>query len=142
MKKKTALFLATLLIAAGAGLAGDNPVVGTWEVVSVSGTEADGTKFDVQIGKDGNRGRSMKIYTETHFAVVGHGADGTFGQASAGPYVLKGDTVTEKIENSSIPENVGKEWVHEFSISGDLWTSDVVNPVTGAKVKEVWKRVK
>ena len=140
--KKMGLFLATLMIVAGVSVAGDNPVVGTWKAVSVSGTQADGTKFDIQIGKDGNRGRSMKIYTETHFAVVGHGADGTFGTASAGKYVLKDNTVTEKIENSSVPENVGKEWVHEFSISGDLWTSAYVNPVTGAKVKEVWKRVK
>ncbi len=56
--------------------------------------------------------------------------------------MLKGDTVTEKIQNSSDPDNLGKEWVHEFSISGDLWTSSFVNPVNGAKTKEVWKRVK
>ena len=142
MKKRTALFLATLLIAAGVCSAGDNPVVGTWEVVSISGTETDGTTFDFQPGKDGNRGRSMKIYGETHFAVVGHGADGKFTHAAAGSYVLKDDTVTEKIENHSNPDAIGKEWVHKFSISGDLWTSSFVNPVNGNKVKEVWKRVK
>jgi len=140
--KKIALFLATLLIAAGVGSAGDNPVVGTWEVISVSGTRTDGTTFDLQVGKGGNRGRSIKIYGETHFAVVGHGEDGTFTHASAGTYVLKGDTVTEKIQNCSDPDNLGKEWVHEFSISGDLWTSSVVDPVNGNKIKEVWKRVK
>jgi len=139
---KNALFLATLLIAAGVCSAGDNPVVGTWKVISVSGTNTDGTTFDVQVGKDANGGRSMKIYGETHFAVVGHGADGKFTNAAAGSYVLKGDTVTEKIENASDPDAIGKEWVHEFSISGDLWTSSFVSPVNGAKVKEVWKRVK
>lgn len=141
--KRTALFLATLLIAAGVGFAGDSPVVGTWEVVSISGTAADGTKIDVQIGKDGNRGRSMKIFSETHFAVVGHGDDGAFTHASSGTYVLKGETITEHLDNASNPDAIGKEWVHEFSISGDLMTSVVTNPLNpGAKITEVWKRVK
>ena len=47
--KKTALFLATLLIAARMGFAGDNPVVGTWE---------------------SDTGQGMKIYSETHFSLV------------------------------------------------------------------------
>ena len=56
MKKKTALFLATLLIAAGVGFAGDNPLVGTWEIVSVAGTAADGTTYDLKATNDGLRG--------------------------------------------------------------------------------------
>ncbi len=134
MKKKTALFLATLLIAAGVCLAGENPVVGTWEAVSVAWTETDGTTGKYE-------GSSIKIYSETHFTVVSI-ADGTFSFANAGPYVLKGSTVTETVQKSSNPDWVGKEWSHKFSISGDLWTSSYVNPVDGNKYKEVWKRVK
>ena len=120
MKKKTALFLVTLLIAAGVSIAGDNPVVGTWKSAS---------------------GRSIKIYTETHFTVVGQNEDGTFSHAFAGEYVLKGNTVTEKIQKGSNPEVVGGEVTHEFTISGDDWQSTVVFP-DGTKNKEVWKRVK
>ncbi len=82
-----------------------------------------------------------KIYTETHFAVVGHNEDGTFAHAFAGEYVLKGNTVTEKLQKGSQPEMVGGEVTHEFSISGDDWQSTMVPP-DGTKHKEVWKRVK
>jgi len=139
MKKRTALFLATLLIAAGAGFAGDNPLVGTWELVSVTGNAADGTKRDLHATKDGFR--SIKIYGKTHYAVVSHAADGTFSNASAGSYVVKGETFAETLQNSSNPGGVGKTFVHEFSVSGDLLTNAYVNPLNGNKAKEVWKRV-
>ena len=140
MKKRTALFLATLLIAAGVGFAGDNPLVGTWEIVSVTGTAADGEEEELHARKDGFR--SIKIYGKTHYAVVSHAADGTFSNASAGSYVVKDKTFEETLKNSSNPEGVGKTYVHEFSVSGDLLTNSFVNPVNGNKAKEVWKRVK
>ena len=116
--KKTALFLATLLAVAGVSIAGDNPIVGTWK-----------------------NGGSLKIYTETHFAVVSNAEDGTLGLAFAGEIVLKGNTVTEKIQKGSDPDIVGKEVTHEFTITGDDWESTVTFP-DGTKTKEVWKRVK
>ncbi len=131
MKKRTALFLATLLIVAGVVLAGDNPIVGTWQSAS---------------------GNSIKIYTETHFAVVNNNSeDGTFGHAAAGEIVVKGNKVTEKILKSSNPDAIGAEFTHEFTISGDDWESTVTYPdlkssdsplLDGRTVKEVWKRVK
>ena len=136
--KKTVLFLVTLLTAAGVSLAGDNPVVGSWEVVSTSGTQTDGTTWETQFAP----GRTIKIYSETHFARVATGPDGTFAGATAGRYVLKGTTLTEMVQKAANQDVVGKEWVHEFSIEGDIWTSHLVHPMNGAKVKEVWKRVK
>ena len=136
--KKTALFLATLLIAAGVGFAGDNPLIGTWELVSITGSAADGTKTDLNATKDGLR--SIKIYGKTHYAVVTQAADGTFSNASAGTYVVKDKTFTETLRNSSLKDSVGTEWVHEYSISGDLLTNTWSRP-NGAKSKEVWKRV-
>jgi len=118
--RRTALFLVVMVAVAGVCLAGDNPVIGTWE---------------------SDNGRSVKIYTDTHFSVVGQNEDGTFSHAFAGEYVLKGNTVTEKIQKGSAPEMVGREVTHEFSISGDDWQSTVVFP-DGTKNKEVWKRVK
>lgn len=112
--KKTALFLGTLLIAAGVCVAEDSPVVGTWESVSVTTTAADGTASERQ-----NEGRSIKIVGKTHFAVVGQNEDGTFSHAFAGEIVLEGNTVTEKILKGSNPDLVGREVKHEFSISGD-----------------------
>ena len=138
MKKKTALFLATLLIAAGVGLAGDNPVVGTWEVVSSSQTATDGTSSDTEF----EPGRGIKIYSKTHFTVIGKTADGKFTHANAGSYEVKGSNITEMNQISSTPDWAGKKNSIEFSISGDLLTGSYVSPLTGAKVKEVWKRVK
>jgi hypothetical protein len=135
MKKRTALFLATLLIPAGLSLAGDNPVVGTWESVSVTTTAADGTSTKV----DAPGG--MKIYTDTHFALVSQRPDGTFSHAHSGEIVVKGNTVTEKLQKSSNPDAVGNEVTIEFAITGDDWESTVTYP-DGHKNKEVWKRVK
>ena len=114
------------------------PVIGSWEVVSSSGTQTDGTTWETKFAP----GRTIKIYSETHFAVIRNGANGTFSHANAGPYVLKGSTLTEMVQKASNPEWGGKENSIEFSISDDLLTGSYVNPVNGAKVKEVWKRVK
>lgn len=138
--KTTALCLATLLIAAGVCLAESNPLVGTWELLSATGTIADGRTWKWEPKKAG--GRSIKIFSGTHFAVVTHGPDGAFSNASAGPYVLKDKAFTETQENSSKPENVGTVWRHQFAVSGDLLTSSFVSPVSGAKATEVWRRVK
>jgi hypothetical protein len=125
--------------AAGMGFAGDNPLIGTWELVSVAGTRADGTTIDWQVERDG--GRSIKIYSETHFSVVTHGADGAFRNAQAGPYVLKDNTLTETLRNASNPDTVDREVVHEVSVTADLSTNSYVQR-NGTKTKEVWKRVK
>jgi hypothetical protein len=138
--RRTVLFLVVMVAVAGVCLAGDNPLVGTWEFVSSTGARADGTTSDWQVERDG--GRSIKIFSKTHFAVVTHGADGTFSNAHAGTYVVKGKTCTEKLKNSSNPNAVGREVVHEISVSGDLLTNSYVSPASGAKAKEVWKRVK
>ena len=87
-------------------------------------------------------GRTIKIYSETHFARVATGPDGKFTGASAGRYVLKGTTLTEMVDKAEPADMVGKEWAHEFSVSGDLLTGSYVGPLSGAKVKEVWRRVK
>ena len=41
--RRPALFLVVIVAVAGVCLAGDNPVVGTWENVSVTTTATDGT---------------------------------------------------------------------------------------------------
>ncbi len=120
--KKTALFLVTLLTVAGVGLAGDNPMVGSWEVVSTSGTQKDGTTWETHFAP----GRTIKIYSETHFARVATGPDGTFASATAGRYALKGTTLTETVQKANNQVAVGKEWVHEFSIEGDVFTSHLM----------------
>ena len=124
---------------AAMGLAGDNPIVGAWELVSSAGTRPDGTTWDWVVERDG--GRSIKIHSATHFAVVTHGADGTFSNAHAGPYVLKDNTLTETLRNSSNPDAVDTVVVHEVSISSDRFTNSY-SQGSGGKAEEVWKRVK
>jgi hypothetical protein len=131
--------LALLFLRASAA-ASDNPLVGTWQLLSSKGTERDGRQWSWEPQRAG--GRSIKIFSATHFAVVTHGPSGLFANASAGPYRLGPGTFTEILEESSSPKNVGTSWVHHFAVSADLLTSSYVNPVSGARGTEVWRRVR
>src|SRR5262245_12013383 len=137
--KRTLWLLATFILAAVNCLAEDNPLLGTWEILSSTGTRRDQSEWIWQPAKVG--GSSIKIFSSTHFAVVTNGPGGKFSNASAGPYALKHDTFTESLQNSSELQNVGTVWLHHFAVSGDLLTNTYVNPVTGARVKEIWRRV-
>jgi hypothetical protein len=134
--RRTGLLLVVMGAVAGVCLAGDNPVVGTWEAVSVVWTQPDGTASDQLTSNN-----TIKIYSATHFAVVSQNQDGTFSHAFAGEYLLKGNSLTEKVQLGSSAGMIGSEVTHKFSISGDDWESTWVAP-NEAKVKEVWKRVK
>jgi hypothetical protein len=133
MKRITLLLVAVMAIA-GVCLAGENPVVGTWELESRTETSPDGKTSHWE-------GRSIKIYSETHFAVVSHGADGAFIVANAGPYTLKGKSLTEKLQNSSNPDAVGAEAQAEASVAGDVLTF-TFGAGDGTKIEEIWKRAK
>ena len=115
-------FAFVLVVVAGVSFAAENPVVGTWESES----------------EDGNR--SVKIYSETHFTVFLDTTDGTFRRAHAGTYVLEGNKVIEKVQRSSLPEAIGFEATHEFTITGDTWHS--TRNSSDGPIEETWTRVK
>jgi len=116
----------------------DSSLLGAWELVSSTGIDREGRRWSWEPEISG--GRSLKVFTTTHFAVVTHGKTGAFSNASAGPYELQGATLTEIVEESSLARNLGTRWVHHVAVSGELLTSSYVNPVSGARGREVWRR--
>jgi hypothetical protein len=117
-----------------------HPLVGAWELVETTWIEADGSTMKWIVAESG--GRSLKLFTGTHFAIVTHGRDGSFALANAGRYDLSISAWVEKIENSSDAELLGSESIHSFKIEKDLLEVSYVHPRTKEKTEETWRRVK
>jgi hypothetical protein len=137
---RTALVFAAFSLLSGTCFPDDHMLVGTWKLVSLSQTRSDGTTWDWRPGKDA--GKSLKIFSKTHFTVVTHGPDGKFAHANGGPYSIDGDVATEYVRYSSSSDSLGKDVEHHFAVEGDTLTTNFVNPADGSKIREVWKRVK
>jgi hypothetical protein len=66
MKTKNLLMLAITLISCTQLWAQSHPLVGTWEMVSIKGTDADGERFLM----DTTQRREVKIITPTHYMLI------------------------------------------------------------------------
>ncbi len=110
---------------------------GTWELVSIKMTSPDG---NVEEFVADDKGRSIKVYNATHFAVVGHNSDGSFGWANAGTYTVEGNTFTEVIINGSNPDWIGYTNRTEFNLQGDVLKSKYFFPDKTIS-EETWRRV-
>jgi len=127
-----------VLVGLGAGLSADasQGVVGTWEFVSATTTQADGTTIEHTT----HDLRSTKILNENYFCVVTRNADGTFRHTNLGPYRVEGDLYTETLEYSTNRDWMGGEAAYRFRIEGDLWYIDEIG-LEPEKRGEVWRRV-
>ena len=134
------LFLSFIL--PGTILAQSGILEGTWEVVSVKTTSPDGTiVYERTVDDPDDKGGSIKILNSTHFAVVGHKMDGSFGWATAGTYTVEGTTYTEFVDKAADPDWVG--WVNpaEFTLEGDILKTKRI--VSNKNItEETWRRVK
>lgn len=89
-------FLCTLIFFCFAWplLAQQHPLVGTWEVVSIKGTDTDGTK----ISADGTQFKETKIITPTHYILFTERKQGdslVFDKAIAGTIRVEGNKYIE-----------------------------------------------
>lgn len=130
--------IAIAMVLVGTTIGAENPLVGTWEFVGTKWVAADGTPGEWMVADHG--GHSLKLFTATHFAVVTHSADGSFGNAHAGPYLLKGNRCIEILENSST-DWVGREVTHVFSVKKNVLTNLWGSPSDGTQARETWRRV-
>ena len=64
MKKFLALFV--LVVAMCVTLCAQHPLVGTWEMVTIKGIDANGEKFS----SDTSAIREIKIITPTHYMLI------------------------------------------------------------------------
>ena len=143
-----------------ATLAQSGILEGTWESVSVKTTSPDGITVGERNRDDpDDKGGSIKILNATHFAVVGHHADGSFAWVYAGTYTVEGNTYTEFVTIAANPDLVGLEnpaefitnaanpdWVGwenpaEFTLKGDILKTKRILSNKNI-VEETWRRVK
>jgi hypothetical protein len=86
-------------------------LVGTWEMVSIKGINADGEKFSL----DTTTVREIKVITPTHYMLIAHTVDGDsliFNRSYAGTLRLDGDHYIEVPLISSLPifDNVKQDF--------------------------------
>src|SRR5688572_3665863 len=80
-----------------------NPLVGTWKMVSMNWKRGDST------GKiDGTTVNHIKIITPTHFATLTQNLDGTFRRAEGGKATFDGNTYSETPTHGNNTSILGK----------------------------------
>jgi hypothetical protein len=124
---------------------GQHPLVGTWEMVSIKGTNAEGEKFS----STNSEYREVKIITPGHYMLIASDVEGdslVFNRAYAGSITLKGDEYMEDplLSSATIFNNVEKDF--KWKVEGDkfIQSGTFVRP-DGKKVildELVFQRVK
>lgn len=102
-------------------LAGQHPLIGTWEMVSIKGINAEGEKFSI----DTSSVREVKIITPTHYMLIAHDVQGdslVFNRSYAGTIKLDGNRYIEYPTQASVQifENVKTDFT--WKIEGDKFT--------------------
>lgn len=100
------LFICLLICLSWQLFAQTNPLVGTWQVVSAKGTDADGKPMTL----DGSQFVETKIITPTHYAIITQMKQGdslVFEKAIAGRVQVEGSKYIE-IPLHSSQANIGK----------------------------------
>ncbi len=111
------------------------PFAGAWELLSGSYTGEDHTVIDYS----GASIQSLKVLSENKFSFVTT-AQGAFYAAGGGDYVIENDCYVEIPTLASNADMIGKRFVFQYKIEGDLWTNSRWQD--GVRVEhEVWKRV-
>jgi hypothetical protein len=115
---KTKFLFTVLLFCFSLQLFAQNPLVGTWEVVSLKGTDSDGSK----ISFDGSQFKETKIITPTHYFLFTQRKQGdslVFDKAIAGTIRVEGNKYIETPVYFS-QEGIGKSKLNfTYKLDGD-----------------------
>jgi len=112
-----------------------SPFLGTWRFVSGRYTQPDGSLSVA----DSTQLQVIKVISAAHFAYVTQ-AGTRFVRAGAGTYRFDAATYTEHLEHSSQDSMRGNDYSFAYRLDGDTWYH--VGDVNGAKLEEVYRRVK
>lgn len=125
--------------------AAQHPLTGTWEMVSIKGTNADGEPFFM----DTTTRREIKVITPTHYMLIASEVQGDsliFNRSYFGTVTIEGDRYIEKplMSSHTIFDNVKADY--RWKIEGDrfIQSGSVTRP-DGKKVileAMVFRRVK
>lgn len=126
---KTMFFIIISVCLANLPVAAQHPLVGTWEMISVKGVDADGEPFYF----DTSAVRETKIITPTHYILIAWdvGEDSLiFNRTMAGQVRLEGEKYIEIPTQASVQifENVQVDFT--WKLAGDIFTQSgtIVRP--------------
>jgi hypothetical protein len=108
-------------------------LVGSWEMVSMQVTAPDSVA-----DYDESDTPTLKILNDTHWMFIRQSAE-RFVFAQGGRYELDGDTYTEIVEYSALPENIGQEYTFKCQVEGDTWLHE--GGMSNIRYDEIWRRV-
>ena len=117
------------------GLKSDNPLVGTWKLVSA---KYGGSDFTFPEGTT-----TVKHVTPTQFMWATYDGEGTVSRAAGGRYTLKGETYEETPEygiSADFDVVKGKPQTFKWKVKGNKWYHDG-KLSNGQTIEEVWERV-
>ncbi|HEX6224762.1 MAG TPA: hypothetical protein VFZ52_10140 [Chryseolinea sp.] len=142
--KKFAAFLIFLLILSVI-VYGQHPLVGTWEMVTIKGIDANGQKFS----SDTSAIREIKVITPTHYMLIAQDVEGdslVFNRCYAGAVKFEGENYHETPLVSSVPIFDDVKTDFKWKVVGDrfIQSGTIIRP-DGKKVvldELVFRRVK
>ncbi len=126
-------------------LCAQHPLVGTWEMVTIKGIDANGEKFS----SDTSAIREIKIITPTHYMLIAQDVEGdslVFNRCYAGAVKIDGDSYNEIPIVSSVPIFDNLKTDFKWKVVGDrfIQSGTLIRP-DGKKVvldELVFQRVK
>jgi hypothetical protein len=142
---KTKLTAPILMLLCSMTIFAQHPLIGTWEMVSIKGTGADGKPVDWTTANM----RETKIITPTHFILIQHivrNDSVIFNLASAGTVRIEGNKYTETptVTSNASLGNSGIEF--NWNVKGDQFIQSGTIPLAdGKKIvldELVFKKVK
>lgn len=120
-------------IPAGDTEAGNCPLEGSWEMVSMKMTTPDST-----VTYDETEQPTLKILNASHWMFIRQSAD-RFIFAQGGHYTTDGQTYTEIVDYSADPNNIGNAYTFECRVEEDRWYHK--GGLGNIQYDEVWRRV-
>lgn len=140
---KTKSIISILMLFCSMTIFAQHPLTGTWEMVSIKGTDADGKAFDWNTANL----RIIKIITPTHYMLMSHivrNDSAIFNNAHAGPIQFTDNTYSQTCTVSS-DATIGTKFDFTWKVKGNQLIQSGTN--TGADGKKavidelVYKRV-
>ncbi len=121
----------------------DNPLIGTWVLVSSNNTSPEGEYYIL----DQSNTRQMKILNPTHFMFIQENietGDKEFVSAAGGRYEVDGNTYVEALDYASWENYKDSNAVFTWKMEDGKWYhKGVLNSPNGDHffIEEVWERV-
>ena len=137
---KAAIFVTLCLYSTVADLTAQHPLVGTWEMISVKGLDADGNPFYL----DTTAVKETKIITPTHYMLIAWDVEGDsliFNRTMAGGVRMEGEKYIETPAQASVQifDNVQANFT--WKLDGDVFTQSgtIIRPDGKTVVLEALK---